>query len=75
MIFPVWTLKCVKNTFEMEYDQRVIIKFLWNEGADACNIADRMQTECRQNADRMQTECRQISDRLQTNFRHISGTV
>jgi hypothetical protein len=31
MISPVWTFKSVKSTFGMEYDQRVIIKFLWNE--------------------------------------------
>jgi hypothetical protein len=29
----------------MEYDQRVIIKFLLNEGADAHGIADRLQTQ------------------------------
>jgi hypothetical protein len=29
----------------MGYDQRVIIKFLWNEGADACQIAARLQTQ------------------------------
>jgi hypothetical protein len=41
MIFPVWTLKSVKSTFGMKYDQRVIIKFLWNEGTDVCDIAKR----------------------------------
>jgi hypothetical protein len=45
MIFPVWTLKSVKNTFGMEYDQRMIIKFVWNEGTDACDIADRLQAQ------------------------------
>jgi hypothetical protein len=29
----------------MEYDQRVIIKFLLNEGADARDIADRLQAQ------------------------------
>jgi hypothetical protein len=29
----------------MEYDQRVIIKFLWNEGADAHQIAARLQVQ------------------------------
>jgi hypothetical protein len=24
----------------MEYDPRMIVKFLWNEGANACAIAD-----------------------------------
>jgi hypothetical protein len=42
MIFPVWTLKYVKNIFGIEYDQRLIIKFLWNEGAGACDIADKL---------------------------------
>jgi hypothetical protein len=56
MIFPVWILKSIKNMFGMEYDQRVIIKFLWNEGTDACDIANRLQTDCRQIADRLQTD-------------------
>jgi hypothetical protein len=51
MIFPVWTLKSIKNTFGMEYDERMIIKFLWNEGADARDIADRLQTNFRQTSD------------------------
>jgi transposase len=29
----------------MEYDQRLIIRFLANEGADARQIADRLQTQ------------------------------
>jgi hypothetical protein len=29
----------------MEYDQTVIIKFLWNEGADPRQIADRFQAQ------------------------------
>jgi hypothetical protein len=29
----------------MEYDQRVIIKFLWNEGADARDIGDKLQVQ------------------------------
>jgi hypothetical protein len=45
MIFPVWTLKSVHSPFGMEYDQRMIIKFLWNEGADARQIADRLHTQ------------------------------
>jgi hypothetical protein len=43
MIFPVWILKSVNDPFGMEDDQRVIIKFLWNERADACQTADRLQ--------------------------------
>jgi hypothetical protein len=45
MVFPFWTLKSVQSTFGMEYDQRVIIKFLWNEAADARDIADRLQAQ------------------------------
>jgi hypothetical protein len=29
----------------MEYDQRMIIKFLLNEGPDACDIADKLQAQ------------------------------
>jgi hypothetical protein len=43
IVFPVWTLISVKSTFGMEHDQRMIIKFLWNEGADASQIAARFQ--------------------------------
>jgi hypothetical protein len=32
----------VKGKFWMEYDQRVIIKFLLNEGIDAHGTADRL---------------------------------
>jgi transposase len=45
MIFPVWTLKSVNGPFGMEYDQTVIIKFLWNEGADPRQITDRFQAQ------------------------------
>jgi transposase len=45
MIFPVWTLKSVNDPFGMEYDQTVIIKFLWNKGADTRKIADRFQAQ------------------------------
>jgi hypothetical protein len=45
MIFPLWTLKAVKSTFGMDHDQRMIIKFLWNERADACQIAARLQAQ------------------------------
>jgi hypothetical protein len=46
MIFSIWTLKSVKSAFGMEHDQRVIIKFLWNEEADACKIAAKLQPNC-----------------------------
>jgi hypothetical protein len=29
----------------MEYDQRVIVKFLWNEGADARKITGKLQAQ------------------------------
>jgi hypothetical protein len=45
MIFPVWTLQSVHGPFGMEYDQTVIIKFLWNEKADPRQIADRFQEQ------------------------------
>jgi hypothetical protein len=35
--FKIW-----KNMFGMDHDQRVIIKFLWNERADARQIAVRL---------------------------------
>jgi hypothetical protein len=43
MIFPIWTLKSVNDPFGMKYDQTVIIKFLWNEKADARQIAASLQ--------------------------------
>jgi hypothetical protein len=55
MIFPSWTLQSVKNTFGTEYDQRVIIKFLWNEGTDARDIAARLQAQFAKHADRLRT--------------------
>jgi hypothetical protein len=45
MIFPVWTFESIKNIFEMAYDQRVIIKFLWNEGFNARDIAESFQEQ------------------------------
>jgi hypothetical protein len=74
-IFLVWTLKSVKNMPGMEYDQRVIIKFLWNKRADASDLADKLQTDCRQTANRLQTDCRQIADRLQTDCRQIADRL
>jgi hypothetical protein len=34
----------------MEHDQRVIIKFFWNEGADARDIAARLQAKFAEHA-------------------------
>jgi hypothetical protein len=36
--------------FGMEYDQRMIIKFLWNERADARDIAPRLQAQSAEHA-------------------------
>jgi hypothetical protein len=55
MIFSVWTLKSVNGLFGMEYDQRVIIKFLWNEGADAGQIAARLQAQFAEHAYQLRT--------------------
>jgi hypothetical protein len=54
-IFPVWTLKSVNHSFEMGYDQRVIIKFLWNEGADARQIADILQAQFTEHSYQLRT--------------------
>jgi hypothetical protein len=55
MTFPVWTLKSVRNPLGMEHDQRVIINFLWNEGADARQIATRLQAQFAEHAYQFQT--------------------
>jgi hypothetical protein len=39
----------------MEYDQRLIIKFLGNERADARDIATRLQAQFTEHADQLQT--------------------
>jgi hypothetical protein len=43
MFFPFGMLKSVKGPFVMEYDQRVIIRFLSNEGIGADEITTRLQ--------------------------------
>jgi hypothetical protein len=45
MIFPIWALKSINGLFGMEYDRRVIIKFLWNEKVNARQIAARLQAQ------------------------------
>jgi hypothetical protein len=55
MIFPVWTLKSINGPFGMEYDQRVIIKFLWDDGADARQIADRLQVQFAEHSYQLRT--------------------
>jgi hypothetical protein len=42
---PVCILKSVKSPFGVEYDQRVIIKFLWKEKSDTGQIAARLQVQ------------------------------
>jgi hypothetical protein len=39
----------------MEYDQGVIIKFLWNDGTDADGIADRLRAQFDEHAYQLQT--------------------
>jgi hypothetical protein len=39
----------------MEYDQRVIIQFLWNEGIDAHEITHRLQAQFRKHAYKFRT--------------------
>jgi hypothetical protein len=39
------TLKAVTVATLREYEQRVIIKFLFDEGADACQIAERLRAQ------------------------------
>jgi hypothetical protein len=43
IIFLFCTLQSVNGTFRVEYDERVIIRFLWNEGIDAHDIIHRLQ--------------------------------
>jgi hypothetical protein len=42
--------KSVKGQFRMEYDQRVIIKFLWNEKTNAHEITQRLQAQFHEEA-------------------------
>jgi transposase len=49
------TLKNVTLAILMEYGQRVIIKFLFNEGADARQIAQRLRAQFHENADALRT--------------------
>jgi hypothetical protein len=65
IIFPFCALKFVKATFRIEYDQRVIIKFLLNEGADARDIADILQTDCMHSLVNMLINFEQFNSGLQ----------
>jgi hypothetical protein len=55
MIFPVGALKSVTGPFGMEYDQRMIMKFLWNERTDARQIATKLQAQLAKHADQLRT--------------------
>jgi hypothetical protein len=55
IIFPFCTLKSVKSTFQMEYDQRVIIRFLWNDGIDAHKSTHRLQAQFGEHASALRT--------------------
>jgi DNA-binding MarR family transcriptional regulator len=55
MIFPVWTSKSVNAPFGMEYEQTLIIKFLWNEGVDPRQIADRLQAQFAEHSYQLRT--------------------
>jgi hypothetical protein len=50
IIFPSCKFKYVHEKLRMECDQRVIIRFLHNERADAHDIAHRLQAQFVQNA-------------------------
>jgi hypothetical protein len=50
IIFPSSTFKYIHETLRMEHDQRVIIRFLHNQGADAHNIIQRLQAQFAQDA-------------------------
>jgi hypothetical protein len=48
-------LKFFKGLFMMEYDQRVIIRFLWNDGIDANQITARLQEQFSEHAYKLRT--------------------
>jgi hypothetical protein len=55
IIFPFWTVKSVKGLVMIEYDQRVIIRFLWNERMDANQITARLQAQFDEHAYELRT--------------------
>jgi hypothetical protein len=55
MIFSVETFESVNGRFGMEYDQRVIIKFTWNERANARQILARLQAQFVEHAYQLRT--------------------
>jgi hypothetical protein len=55
MIFPLWTPKSVEGPFMMEYDQRVIIRFLSNEGICTHKITTRFQVQFGEHSYKLRT--------------------
>jgi hypothetical protein len=55
IIFPFYTFERVNDTFRTESDQRMTIKFFLNKGANAGDIADRLQAQFREHADELRT--------------------
>jgi hypothetical protein len=53
--FPSWTPKSVKGMFMIGYYQRVIMRFVWNEGTDANQISTRFQAQFGRHADKLRT--------------------
>jgi hypothetical protein len=50
IIFLSYIFKYLNETFRMEYDQRVIIRFLHNKKSDTHNITQRPQAQFAQDA-------------------------
>jgi hypothetical protein len=55
IIFPSCTFEYINEAFRMESDQRVIIRFLHNEGADAHDIRQKLQAQFAQDACALRT--------------------
>jgi hypothetical protein len=55
IIFPFWTLKSVKRRFMMDYDQRVIIRFLSNKRITADKITTRFQAKFAEHTHKLRT--------------------
>jgi hypothetical protein len=50
IIFLLCTFKYVNETFRIEYDQRMIIIFLYNEGINDHDITQKLQAQFAQDA-------------------------
>jgi hypothetical protein len=55
MIFPFRTLKSVQGLFMTQYDQRVIIRFLWKERIEANQITARLHAQFGQHVYKLRT--------------------